>query len=120
MPETPNSEDPPRDGSVTATSCPICASPLIGRADQRFCSPACRQAAHRRRTRPPTIPTTVATGRSRREHTIYECDDCGQRLTGQQWCPDCQRPCRRIDFGGPCPNCGEAITITDLIEAPMP
>jgi len=49
-----------------------------------------------------------------------KCDDCGQRLAGQQWCPDCQRPCRRVDHGGHCPNCGDVITITDLIEAPMP
>jgi DNA-directed RNA polymerase subunit RPC12/RpoP len=51
-------------------------------------------------------------GRPRREQTVYECDDCGQRLAGQ-------RPCRRIDFGGPCPHCGQATTITDLTEAPM-
>jgi len=46
-------------------------------------------------------------------------DDCGQRLAGDQWCPDCQRPCRRVDFGGLCPSCGDAITLTELIEAPM-
>ena len=109
--------DPSRDGSVTATSCPICTAPLRGRADQQYCSPPCRQAAHRRRT--PAPRPALPARRSRREQSVYECDDCGQRLAGQQWCPDCQRPCRRIDFGGPCPQCGDAITLTELLEAPM-
>ncbi len=115
---------PPRDGSVTAPTdraCPVCAAPLSGRTDQRFCSPACRQRAHRRRSAPRiTAPPALKAGRSRRQYSVYECDDCGQRLSGQQWCPDCQRPCRRLDYGGPCPSCGEAVTITDLLEAPMP
>ena len=110
----------PRDGSVTAPGCLICAAPLSGRVDQRFCRPACRQKAHRRRTNPTISPPAVSNSRTRRDRTVYECDDCGQRLAGQQWCPDCQRPCRRIDFGGPCPSCGDPITITELIEAPMP
>jgi len=117
-------ELPPRDGYGTATSdraCPVCGGPLPGRRDQQFCKPACRQAAHRRRHHPPiTAPAAVPARVSRREHSIYECQDCGQRLAGQQWCPDCQRPCRRLDYGGPCPSCGDPITITDLIEAPMP
>jgi len=111
---------PARDSSVTATDCPVCNAPLTGRTDQQFCSPACRQKAHRRRTNPPLPAPALPAGRPRREHTVYECDDCGQRLAGQQWCPDCQRPCRRVDHGGLCPSCGDVITISDLIKAPMP
>ena len=115
MPDHPRS-----DGSVTATGCAIYAAPLPGRADQRFCSAACRQTAHRRRTSAPPTPTpTLAAARSARHITFYECNDCGARLVGQQWCYDCQRPCRRLDYGGLCPHCGDAITITDLIESPM-
>lgn len=113
-------EHPSRDGSITATGCAVCAAPLTGRADQRFCSPACRQAAHRRRTNSDIVAPAVPARRPRREHTIYECDECGERLAGQQWCPQCQRPCRRIDYGGNCPSCGEPITINDLIEVPTP
>ena len=36
-------EHPTRDAYLTATSCPICANPLHGRTDQRYCTPACRQ-----------------------------------------------------------------------------
>lgn len=45
-----------------------------------------------------------------------------KRLAGEQWCPDCQRPCRRIRTGGPCPNYRGTITITitDLVEVPCP
>ena len=117
-------EHPTRDGYVTATSCPICATALHGRTDQRYCTPACRQAAYRRRNpspRTPTIgaPASSSTGPFRREHTVYECGDCEQRLLGEQWCPDCQRPARRIGPGAPCPSCGDAVAITDLTEPPM-
>ncbi len=115
-------EHPTRDTYVTATACPVCATPLTGRGDQRYCTPACRQAAYRARTStaaPPPSPLPAA-GRTRRQHTVYECGECGQRLAGEQWCTDCQRPARRIGPGGSCPSCGDAITIADLSEAPMP
>lgn len=32
-------------------SCEVCDHPLIGRADSRYCSPACRQFAYRKRAR---------------------------------------------------------------------
>ena len=113
-------ENPTRDGYVTATGCAVCGKPLHGRADQRYCGHPCRQAAHRRRTSPPVnTPPVPQARRGVREHTIYECGDCGQRLAGEQWCPECQRPCRRIGPGGSCPSCGDPITINDLIEAPM-
>ena len=80
---------------------------LNGRADQRYCTPACRQAAYRRRTPPTPRPSTPPPppARRSREHTVYECGDCGERLLGEQWCPDCQRPARRIGPGAPCPSC---------------
>ena len=113
-------EHPSRDGYVTATNCPICAAPLHGRADQRYCTQACRQAAYRNRTDPPPLQAQPPLpGRSRREHTVYECGGCGQRLLGEQWCPDCQRPARRLGPGAECPSCGDPTTITDLTGAPM-
>ena len=115
MPEHPN-----RDAYVTATNCQVCATALHGRTDQRYCTPACRQAAYRNRTDPPSRQAQpLPLGRSRREHTVYECGGCGQRLLGEQWCPDCQRPARRLGPGAECPSCGDPITITDLTEAPM-
>ena len=113
-------EHPARDGYVTATNCLVCATPLNGRADQRYCTPACRQAAYRRSTSPPAPqPPPPPPARSSREHTVYQCGGCGQRLLGEQWCPDCQRPARRLGPGAECPSCGDPITITDLTEAPM-
>ena len=116
-------ERPARDGYVSATNCPICAAVLHGRADQRYCTPACRQAAYRRSTQHPEPPPPASPppppGRSRREHTVYECGACGQRLLGEQWFPDCQRPARRIGPGAPCPSCGDPVAITDLTAAPM-
>lgn len=31
-------------------ACPVCGAAIVGRSDRRFCSPACRQRAHRQRT----------------------------------------------------------------------
>jgi len=39
------SEYPTRDAYVTASCGPICATALHARSDQRYCTPACRQAA---------------------------------------------------------------------------
>jgi predicted nucleic acid-binding Zn ribbon protein len=118
----PVPQSPTRDTYVTATTCPVCATPLNGRTDQRYCTPACRQTAYRRRTQNPTpwppTPPTLPPRRSRREHTVYECSDCEQRLLGQQWCPDCQRPARRLGPGAECPACGDPITISDLTVMP--
>lgn len=44
-PHLPRSPRPARP----ATPCARCGYPLAGRADQRACSPACRQAMYRRR-----------------------------------------------------------------------
>jgi len=112
-------EHPTRNGYVTPSLCPVCATPMHGRADQRYCTPACRQAAYRSRTTPPTHqgPPPLP-GRSRREDTVYECGACGQRLLGEQWCPDCQRPARRLGPGAECPSCGDPITITDIPSRP--
>jgi 5-methylcytosine-specific restriction endonuclease McrA len=119
-------EHPTRDTYVTANDrpscavCAVCGTSLHGRADQRYCTPACRQSAYRARTSTATLqPQLTPTGRSRRDHTVYECAYCGQRLAGEQWCPECQRPARRIGPGGFCPSCGDPITIADLTEAPM-
>ena len=34
----------------------------------------------------------------------------------QVCCHDCNRPCARLDFGGPCPHCDQPVTISDIIE----
>lgn len=104
---------PPRDDAVTTTRCPLCSSAFTPAGRQRFCSHACRQAAYRRRL-PSTPPTAVPTPRARRDITVYECEDCGQRYYAQQWCEDCNRPCRRIGTGGLCPHCDSAVAIADL------
>lgn len=115
-------EHPRGDTYVTPTRCPVCGAALTGRTDRRYCSHTCRQAAYRNRTQAPTPPAPAlpAAGRTRRQHTVYECSECGQRLAGQQWCTEGQHPARRIGPGGTCPSCGDAVTIAELTEAPMP
>lgn len=92
-------------GGDAATPCPVCDTPFIRTRRQRYCSPACRQAAWRARHPASPPPTPAVAPRPRREHTVYVCADCEQRYFAQQWCTDCNRPCHRIDFGGTCPHC---------------
>ena len=106
---------PPGDVSVTAPGCPACGAPLpTGRA-RRFCSPACRQAAYRRRHQSATHQAVLPPRRSRLEGTIYQCPACDARYLAEQWCPDCSRPCKRLGAGGTCPNCEEMITVEEVI-----
>ena len=77
---------------------------------RRFCSPACRQAAYRRRNQPVAREVPLPGRRSRLQGTIYECAECETRYLAEQWCPECSRPCQRLGAGGTCPRCEEMIT----------
>jgi len=120
-PSTPH--PPSRDGSVTASppnegTCWGCQQVLPdGRAGRRYCSARCRQAGWRRRHPTDPAPTTTRAPktRSRREHTVYACDECGARYLAQQWCHDCTRPARRLGAGGACGHCSELLTVDELL-----
>lgn len=114
---------PPRNDNATTSvrpvaTCPICGAAFTPVRRQRFCSPACRQAAWRTRhatalleeTRPP-VPR-----RGRRQISVYACPDCDQRQLGQQWCHDCARPAALLGIGGLCPCCDEPITVDELLN----
>ena len=108
---------PSSDVYVTAPGrCLACGQPLPAGRSRRFCSPACRQAAYRRRHEGAAPQTPLPRGTSRLEGTVYECPDCESRYLAEQWCPDCSRPCRRLGAGGNCPCCQEVITIAELTE----
>jgi hypothetical protein len=112
---------PSRNDDETTPACPVCGNPFTPVRRQRYCGPACRQAAWRARHNQPAAATiTVPHTRRRRDGTVYGCPDCEQRYLGEQWCPDCQRPCRRIDIGGLCPHCEEPVAISDLIDQHVP
>jgi hypothetical protein len=104
---------PSRDDGVTITHCPLCAAAFTPTGRQQFCSHACRQKAYRRRHHL-TPPLIIPPAHARRDVTVYECGDCEQRYHAQQWCPDCNRPCRRVGIGGLCPHCDQAVAVEDL------
>jgi len=106
-------EVPSGDVSVTA-SCVACAGPLPSGRARQYCSPACRQDAYRRRHQPARPSANLPARRSRRDGTIYACGECESRYLGEQWCPDCNRPCQRLGAGGTCPNCEEVILSEEL------
>jgi hypothetical protein len=98
-------------------TCPACHSAFTPIRRQRYCTPACRQAAWRTRhpIPAPKPSTTTAAPTTRRHTTVYQCTECDTRYLGQQWCHDCNKPCIRLGTGGSCPHCDEPVTITDLI-----
>jgi predicted RNA-binding Zn-ribbon protein involved in translation (DUF1610 family) len=106
---------PSRDDAGT-TPCPICQAPFTPAGRQRYCTSACRKTAWRRRHQGPPHPPAIPAARPRRDYTVYECPGCGERLLGEQRCPDCRIFAARLGTGGPCPHCGEPVTITDLLQ----
>jgi hypothetical protein len=110
----PSRNDVRNDNPAT---CPVCQTTFTPIRRQRYCTPACRQAAWRtRHPSPAPEPTvTAATRTTRRGNTVYQCQQCDSRYLGRQWCHDCNKPCTRLDAGGSCPHCDEPVTITDLI-----
>jgi endogenous inhibitor of DNA gyrase (YacG/DUF329 family) len=103
---------PSRNDDLTMP-CLVCGKPFRPSGRRRFCSDTCRQAAWRQRhpAPPPLLPAQTP-----RAETIYECGQCQTRYVGEQWCAECQRPCRRVGPGGPCPHCGEAVAVSDLMD----
>ncbi len=106
---------PWRDDNVTTMPCPVCGAGFQPIRRQRYCTPACRQAAYRRR-RPATATITMNPPAHQRDVTVYTCPECDQRYLAEQWCPDCQRPCTRTGTGGACPHCDEPVTVEDLLD----
>ncbi len=117
MPDTPSRNDVETTSPSRLCCYPVCGAGFRRTRRQRYCSPACRQAAWRARHAEPPVPTVATTTtRPRRDTTVYACAECEQRYLGQQWCPDCHRPCRRVDIGGLCPHCNEPVAIIDLLS----
>lgn len=113
---------PPRNDNETSTrTCPVCATAFVPVRRQRYDTPACRQAAWRARRTSAALTTAalpVTGDRYQRTRTVYACTECDQRYLGQQWCPDCTRPCVRVGLGGLCPCCDEPVTVDDLLDLP--
>jgi hypothetical protein len=112
----PSTTSPSRNDGVTIL-CPVCRVRRfvpIGR--KRVCSPACRQAAFRRRHSAANELPVVPPLRPRRNRTIYECPACEARYLGNQRCFECGVFCRRVGAGGLCPECGEPVAVADLLD----
>ena len=112
----PDAEHPSRNDGVTLRPCPVCRKGFLPAGRRRHCSDACRQAAWRRRhlAAGPEVP--VPPKGLKRAVSIYECDGCGARAIGDQYCPDCRNFMRSLGRGAPCPHCEEPVAVSDLIE----
>lgn len=104
-----------RDDAAT-TEGPLCRREFIASGRSRFCSDSCRKIAWRRRNQPGRAPLVVPPpGVARRLITVYECDGCGDRAVGDQYCEACSTFMRRVGVGGSCPHCDGAVAVTDLV-----
>ncbi|HZN17182.1 MAG TPA: hypothetical protein VFB84_03180 [Micromonosporaceae bacterium] len=115
QPAPPPRNDIRNDVEASAT-CPVCHAAFTPTRRQRYCTPACRQAAWRARHPKPRPVVDVPPATHRRSITVYQCPECDTRHLGQQWCHDCHQPCLRIDIGGLCPHCDEPVTISDILD----
>jgi len=104
-----------RDDRATMT-CPVCQRHFTPIGRQRYCCDPCRKTAFRRRHQEPVAALTVPAARPRRDYTIYECPDCGERSLGEQRCQDCGTFPRRVGIGGPCPHCEQPVALADLLD----
>ena len=110
---------PPRNdmrNDIKTAACTVCADTFTPTRRQRYCTPACRQAAWRARHPHPRPAIVVPARTRRRDITVYQCQQCETRYLGQQYCHDCHHPCVRIDLGGLCPTCDTPITIGDILD----
>ena len=101
---------------IEPAACPVCADTFTPIRRQRYCTPACRQAAWRARHPQPRPAIVIPATTRRRDITVYQCAGCDTRYLAQQYCHDCHQPCQRLDLGGLRPHCDEPITITDILN----
>jgi hypothetical protein len=72
----PSRDDIRNDNPTPNSTCPACQTTFIPVRRQRYCTPACRQAAWR--TRHPSLApepstTTATPPTTRRDNTVYQC-----------------------------------------------
>ena len=109
QPESPCCHD------AVTMRCPVCQAPFVPVGRQTYCGDACRAAAYRRRRDAHNnAPVVVPKGKPRRPITVYECDDCGERALGDQYCQACSNFMRRVGVGGCCPTCDAPVAIAEL------
>jgi len=107
--------DPRRVTIPVTMACPVCGGRFVPVGRRRFCSDACRAAAHRRRRAAGRSTVVIPTAVSRVPLTVYGCDGCGTRAVGEQRCTECATFMRRLGIGGACPCCDEPVTVAELI-----
>lgn len=107
----------------SARRCLVCELPARGRS--AYCSDAHRVQAFRLRHRQQlgfqseALQADLRRRRRLAAHTVYECNQCGERFLGEQRCDQCNRFCQAIGLGGRCTGCDELVLIADLLHEPL-
>jgi hypothetical protein len=74
-----------------------------------------KAAAYRRRRAVGRPPLTIPKSQPKRPITVYECNTCGTRAVGEQYCTECATFMGRVGQGGSCPHCFEPVTLAELL-----
>jgi hypothetical protein len=96
--------------------CPVCQTSFAPVGRRQLCSDACRAAAYRRRRDAGRPPIVLPKSRPRRPVTVYECDLCGERSLGEQYCEQCHTFMRRVGLGGSRPSCGDPVAVNEILD----
>ena len=106
---------PSRNDGATVLSCPVCYRSFEPQGRARYCSDRCRQTAFRRRHQAEAPEVPLPPRGRRRAVTVYECDSCGDRALGEQYCENCRTFMRSLGRGALCPHCDGPVAVTDLV-----
>lgn len=112
----PVSPETTSSGVTAALRCPVCRGSFAPTGRQRYCGKLSRDTACRRHHQVTAPIIIVPPTGSRRQATVYECEDCGTRTLGTQQCEGCSAFMRKIGIGGLCPHCEGPVAISDLIQ----
>ncbi|MHB1499213.1 MAG: DUF2256 domain-containing protein [Acidimicrobiales bacterium] len=115
-------ETPSRNDGVTMRPCPVCQGSFEPRGRARYCSDRCRQEASRRRHQAEVPEVPLPPKGKRRAVTVYQCDSCGERALGEQYCEECRTFMRSLGRGDMCPHCDGPVAVSDLLgdDQPLP
>lgn len=94
--------------------CPGCNREFVPSGRQIYHSDACKQRAYRRRQAPSTLVRGPAMQDTLTAHSAYLCPSCEEQHFGEQWCSECNQPCRRLGFAFEC-DCGAVHLLEDIL-----
>ena len=107
-------EPPSRKDGLTMEPRPVCGRPFSPRGRGRYRSSGRFRQAALRRCHPAAAPKVpLPLKGAKRAVTVYECDGCGSRALGEQYCEECPTSVRPLGRATLCPHCDLPVAVAD-------